>query len=371
MKSAAKLLSAVALAGAAAPLPAQPGTTDPSPKPFTETTMATVDRPRAMTFLPDGRFLVAEQGGTVLLFTADGRQRVTLGGVPAFLDTAQGGLREVVLHPDFARNRLVYLSGVQGEASKKGLVLMRGRLAEDRGPARLEKVETLFRAQPLTGHNIQFSGRIAFSPRGRYLMLTVGDGHREGLVQDRAATLGKVLRLNPNGTPAAGNPLIAQGFDPSVWSYGHRNLYGLAFDSAGRLWEHEMGPMGGDEVNLIRPGRNYGWPLASNGSNYDGTDIPDHRPGDGFEPPKLWWNPSVAPAGMVIYSGTMFPEWAGDMLIGNLRGRSLLRIDLEGRQARKAERWSMEARVREVEEAADGAVWLLYDDGRIVRLARK
>lgn len=363
-------LALVVAALLAAPLTAQPGVTPASVKPFTETLMATVDRPRAMTFLPDGRFLVAQQGGGLLLFSADARTRVTLGGVPAFTDVQHGGLREVVLHPDFAHNRLVYLTGVQGQDRQKQLVLVRARFAEDRGPARLEGAQVIFRTAPPLLSDLHFSGRIAFSPNGRFLLLTAGERHRGEPAQDPKATLGKVLRLRPDGTPA-GNPLAAKGFDPAVWSYGHRNLYGLAFDVAGNLWEHEMGPMGGDEVNLIRPGRNYGWPLASNGSNYDGSDIPDHRPGDGFEPPKVWWNPSISPAGMVIYGGAMFPEWRGDILMGGLGSRSLYRVDLDGTNARKAERWAMEARVREVEEAADGAVWLLYDDGSIVRLARR
>jgi glucose/arabinose dehydrogenase len=354
----------------ATPLAAQPGVTPTSAKPFTETTMATVERPRAMTFLPDGRFLVTEQGGQVLLFAADAKTRVTLGGVPAFTDVQQGGLRDVVLHPQFARNRMVYLTGVQGQDRQKVLVLVRARFAEDRGPARLEGAQVIFRTSPPMLSDLHFSGRVAFSPNGAFLLLTAGERHRGDPAQDPKSTAGKVLRLRPDGTPAA-NPLTARGFDPAVWSYGHRNLYGLAFDAAGNLWEHEMGPMGGDEVNLIRPGRNYGWPLASNGSNYDGSDIPDHRAGDGFEPPKVWWNPSISPSGLAIYRGTMFPEWRGDILMGGLGSRSLYRIDLDGTAARKAERWAMEARVREVEEAADGAVWLLYDDGRIVRLARR
>jgi glucose/arabinose dehydrogenase len=184
--------------------------------------------------------------------------------------------------------------------------------------------------------------------------------------------LGKVLRLTPDGKPAAGNPLAAQGFDPAVWSYGHRNLLGIAFDGAGHLWQQEMGPKGGDELNLILPGRNYGWPNASNGSNYDGSDIPDHRPGDGYEAPKVWWNPVISPGGLMIYSGSLFPQWRGDAFIGGLSSKSLIRVDLNGTSAAKGDQWDMGARIREVEQGPDGAIYVLEDggdsQGRLIKL---
>jgi len=187
-------------------------------------------------------------------------------------------------------------------------------------------------------------------------------------------TLGKVLRLTPDGKPAPGNPFAGQaGARPEIWSYGHRNLLGIAFDAQGNLWEQEMGPKGGDEVNLIQAGKNYGYPKASNGSHYDDRDIPDHAAGDGFEAPKIWWNPSISPGGMMIYSGDMFPAWKGDAFIGGLSSQSLLRIDLDGTNAKKGDQWPMDNRIREAEQGPDGAIWLIEDGtrgaaGRLIKL---
>lgn len=354
---------------------AQPGVTHSSDKPFTKTVVADLDSPWAMTFLPDGRFLVTEKRGQLLLFAADGRSRQAVSGVSPVDSADQGGLMDVVLHPDFARNRIVYLSASQAGTGGKGVVLMAARLAEDRGQPRLERLQTIFRAEPFVSGSGHYSGRIAFSPDGKYLFFTNGERQKFDPAQDPAVTLGKVLRLLPNGAPAPSNPLAAQGFHPAIWTYGHRNLLGLAFDAQGRLWEHEMGPMGGDEINLIRAGENYGWPKASNGSNYDGTDIPDHRPGDGYKAPKVWWNPSISPAGMIIYSGAMFRQWRGDILMGGLSSKALIRVDLDGTNARKADQWDMGERIREVEQGPDGAVWLLEDgngsQGRVLKLTPK
>lgn len=285
---------------------------------------------------------------------------------------------DVVLHPRFAQNRLVYLSASRAGSGGKGVVLMRGRLVEDpnircvRAPcnnARLEGLETIFAASPLVEGNGHYSGRIAFAPDGK-LFFTNGERQKFTPAQDPKMTLGKVLRLNDDGTPAAGNPLAAKGFHPAIWSYGHRNLLGIAFDAKGNLWEQEMGPKGGDEVNLILPGRNYGYPLASNGSHYDDEpvanhDIPDHRPGDGFEAPKVWWNPSISPAGLMIYSGRLFPQWQGDIFIGAMNKPGLIRIDVTGTSARKGDFWDMDgARIREVERGPDGAIYVLEDAGR-------
>lgn len=333
-----------------------------------KTEIARFDAPWAMAFLPDGRMLVTEKKGELLLVAADGKSREVLAAIP--VDSAnQGALMDVVLHPKFAENHWIYISASQADADGKGVVLMRGRLVDDpaircvRAPCpttRLEGLETIFRATPFVSGNGHYSGRIAFSPDG-YLFFTNGERQKFDPAQDPAATLGKVLRLNDDGTPAAGNPLAAKGFNPAIWSYGHRNLLGIGFDAAGNLWETEMGPMGGDEVNLVLPGRNYGWPKVSNGSHYDGRDIPDHAPGDGYEAPKLWWNPSISPSSLMIYSGRLWPEWKGDIFLGALSGQALIRVDLDGTNAKKGERWDMGARIRSVREGPDGAIWLLED----------
>jgi len=357
-----------------------------SARPFAVTPIADLDSPWAMTFLPDadgsgGRMLVTEKDGRMLLVSADGRERQTVATIP--VDAAgQGGLMDVVLAPDFATSRRVYFSySAACETGGKRVVLARGRLrpAVDQTGAvrneRLGEIEALFRASPCVDGNGHYSGRIAFSPDGRYLFFTAGERQKFTPAQDPKATLGKVLRLTPDGEPAAGNPLAAKGFAPEVWSYGHRNLLGLAFDARGNLWEQEMGPKGGDEVNLIRAGANYGWPNASNGSHYDGRDIPDHRPGDGYEPPKVSWNPVISPGGLMIYSGAMFPQWRGDAFIGGLSSTSLVRVHLNGTQAAKGDQWNMGARIREVEQGPDGAIWVLEDGadgsrGRLLKLTR-
>jgi glucose/arabinose dehydrogenase len=352
---------------------AQSGTTPSSPKPFNETVVADFDSPWAMAFLPDRRMFVTEKDGRLLLVAANGASRRTVTGTPAVDSAGQGGLMDVVPHPGFARNRLLYFSASQAGSGGKGVVLFAARFVEDANGSRVERVRTVYRATPLVSGDGHYSGKIAFSRDG-HLFFTVGDRQKGSPAQDKAGTLGKVIRLLPNGTVPTDNPLTAMGFDPAIWSYGHRNLYGLAFDRSGNLWEHEMGPEGGDEFNLVLPGRNYGWPNASNGSNYGGGDIPDHRSGDGYEAPKVWWNPSISPAGMMIYNGTLFRGWRGDAFLGGLSGQALIRIDLNGVDARKAEQWSMGARIREVEQAPDGSIYLLQDGGsggRMIRLTPK
>ncbi len=342
-------------------------------RPFTVTPVVDFDAPWAMTFLPDGRLLVTEKDGRLFLAQvgADRGSAVALktpvAGVPAVDSAGQGGLMDVVLSPGFARDRLVYFSGVVTGAGGKGVALWRARLVEDpRGTPRLDGVTELFRARPFVEGNGHFSGRIAFAPDGGSLFFTNGERQKFTPAQDPQATLGKVLRLTPDGKPAPGNPLAAKGFAPEIWSYGHRNLLGIAFDGAGNLWEQEMGPEGGDEVNLILPGRNYGYPKVSNGRNYGSPtdDLPDHAPGDGFEAPKVWWNPVISPGGLMIYSGSLFPQWRGDAFIGGLSSQALVRVHLSGTTASKGDQWAMGARIREAEQGPDGAIWVLEDGGR-------
>ncbi len=346
--------------------------TPPSAAPFTRTVVADFDSPWAMTFLPDKRMLVTEKKGEMLLVSADGKSRQTVATIT--VDSAgQGGLMDIVLAPDFATSKRVYFSYSTAGEGGKGVVLARGRLRPNGGGGEhLGEIEALFSARPFVEGNGHYSGRIAFSPDGRYLFFTNGERQKFTPAQDPKATLGKVLRLTLDGKPAPGNPLASKGFAPEVWSYGHRNLLGIAFDKAGNLWEQEMGPKGGDEVNLIRPGLNYGWPNASNGSHYDGRDIPDHKVGDGYEAPKVWWNPVISPGGLMIYSGSMFPQWKGDAFIGGLSSQSLVRVHLTGTNAAKGDQWDMGARIREVEQGPDGAIWVLEDggdsQGRLIKL---
>lgn len=367
-------------------------------KPFVVADEGNFTDPFAMAFLPDGRLLVTEKGGTLKLRGTDGRV-IAVSGVPKVATGGQGGLLDVALAPDFATSRVVYLSFAEARPGGSSLALARGLLSEASGIARLDGVATIWRAGS-DGQGGQFGATIAFSPDGKLLYLASGERQRFTPAQDPNQALGKILRLTLDGKPAPGNPMagkigaasvpvfappentraaltarahmVAQPspnlYPTETWSSGHRNPYGLAFDGGGRLWEVEMGPKGGDEVNLILPGRNYGWPKASNGSNYDGLDIPDHTPGDGFEAPKVWWNPSISPGGMMIYSGAMFPKWKGSMIIAALGAEALIRVTLNGDTAAKAEQWDMGARIRDVAQGPDGAVWLLEDEGKLVRL---
>jgi glucose/arabinose dehydrogenase len=339
--------------------------------PFQVQVVADFESPWAMTFLPDGRLLITEKAGTLYLVSADGQQRTRVDGIPAVASEGQGGFMDVVLHPGFATNRLVYFSYAEAGQGGKGVVLARGAFVDGAQPA-LQKVETLFRASPSVEGDGHFGGRIAFSKDG-VLFFTNGERQKFDPAQDPKATLGKVLRLNDDGTPASGNPLAAQGFHPAVWSFGHRNLLGLAFDASGHLWEQEMGPQGGDEVNLILPGRNYGYPIVSDGDHYDGRSIPDHVTRPEFEKPKVSWNPVISPGGLMVYSGKLWPQWKGDLFIGGLSSQALIRVDVDGINARKGDQWPMGERIREPEEGPDGAIWLLEDGrrggkGRLLKL---
>ncbi len=358
-----------------APVEGQAGETLPSAKPFRETVVADFVSPWAMAFLPDDRIVVTEKAGQMVLLSPDGKRRQTIATITADTE-GQGGLMDVVPAPDFASSKRIYFSYSTAGAGGKGVVLARGRLRSDgNGGERLGEIEALFQARPFVEGGGHYSGRIAFSPDGSSLFFTNGERQKFTPAQDPQATLGKVLRLTLDGKPAPGNPLVAKGFAPEVWSYGHRNLLGIAFDAQGRLWEQEMGPKGGDELNLVMPGRNYGYPNVSNGSHYDGRDIPDHAPGDGYEPPKVWWNPVISPGGLMIYSGSMFPAWKGDAFIGGLSSQALIRVDLDGQNARKGDQWPMGARIRDVEQGPDGAIWVIEDggksQGRLIRLTAK
>jgi aldose sugar dehydrogenase len=301
----------------------------------------------------------------LLLVSADGTSRQTVATIPVD-SVGQGGLMDVVLAPGFRTNRQVYLSASVAGAGGKGVALMRGVLNNRAGKTSLDNIQELFRATPFVEGGGHYSGRIAFAPDGRHLFFTNGERQKFTPAQDPKATLGKVLRLTLDGKPAGDPGLTAQGFHPAIWSYGHRNLLGIAFDGAGNLWEQEMGPEGGDEVNLILPGRNYGYPKVSNGRNYGAKtdDIPDHAPGDGFEAPKVWWNPVISPGGLMVYSGKLFPQWKGDLFIGGLSSEALVRVDVNGTNATKGDQWPMGARIRDVTEGPDGALWLLEDGGR-------
>lgn len=341
-------------------------------RPFVMTQIGDFVEPWAIAFLPDGRALVTEKRGGLKIWRSNGAP-LDVAGAPAVAYGGQGGMLDVALAPDFAASRTIYMTYSEPGAGGSGLALARARLVEANGAARLDGFAVIWRQLP-RGDGGQFGAVIAFSPDGRHLFLTSGERQRFTPAQDPDQALGKILRLNLDGTTPADNPMAATGgVRAQTWTSGHRNPYGLAFAPDGRLWEHEMGPRGGDELNLIEPGRNYGWPIVSNGDNYDGTPIPDHPTRPEFEPPVLFWNPSVSPSGLIIYTGAMFPEWRGSGLMGALSGQALIRIAFDGAHARKADQWDMRTRIRDVAQAPDGSVFLLEDgggggEGRLYRL---
>ncbi len=329
----------------------------------TKAAIAGFDEPWAMSFLPDGRLLVTEKAGRLRVVTQSGLVSSPVTGVPEVAYGGQGGLGDVLPHPDFADNGWIYLSYAEaGEGGTYGAALARARLVlDDAGGGALQDLQVIWRQAPKVSGMGHYSHRIAFAPNGD-LYLTSGDRQLGGPAQDLTQNLGKVLRLAEDGEAADGNPYTDQGaVAAQVWSYGHRNLLGIAFDGDGRLWTHEMGPQGGDELNRIERGRNYGWPIVSNGSNYDGSDIPDHDTRPEFNAPEVSWNPVIAPAGFIIYSGELFGPWRGDGFIGGLQSRGLVRIEFDGDTAREAERIDMGERIREVEQGPDGAIWVLED----------
>ena len=353
------------------PSPTPTASSTPTPAPtttsVTRSPVATFDNPWAMVFLPDGRLLVTEKPGKLWLVTTAGA-KTQVSGVPAVTYSGQLGFQDVILAPDYATTGRVYLSYAEPATGGQRLAVARATLSLAGAPA-LTNLSVIWRATPTTTGG-QLGARLAFSRDG-YLFVSSGERQQGTPAQDLGGTLGKILRLNADGTTPAGNPFAGTaGARSEIWTLGHRNPYGLVFASDGRLFESEMGPAGGDEFNLITSGRNYGWPRASNGDNYDGSPIPDHRAGDGFEAPLVSWTPVIAPGGMIQYTGTRFSGWTGDFILAGLAQGGIVRVRVTGSTATEAARISLGNRIREVEQGPDGAIWVLEDggSGRLVRL---
>jgi glucose/arabinose dehydrogenase len=390
--SSAALLLTMAAATASAQINA--GELKPEPNlPFTMTQVATFSLPWRIAFLPDGRMLITEKVGPVWLVTQQG-QKTPIANVPAVQYQGQGGMLGVFLSPKYATDHNVYLTYSEPGEGGSSLALARARLEITADKASLEGLEVIWREMP-KGQGGQFGAQIAFSPDGQYLFLTVGDRQRMTPAQDPDQALGKILRLTLDGKPAPGNPMAGKTGAKTVqlinpprdteaaktaavvstytfpgpnlapaetWSTGHRTPYGLDFAPDGRLWEVEHGPRGGDELNLIEPGKNYGWPLVSYALNYDGVPIPSPDTRPDLTKPVIYWTPVIAPGSLTFYDGAMFPQWRGSALITGLASQTLNRVTFDGNGgAKPAERWSVGHRLRDAEVAPDGALWVVED----------
>ena len=373
--------------------------------PFTMVQVTTLKLPWRIAFLPDGRMLITEKTGGMELVTQQGA-KTPVANVPAVLYKGQGGMLGVFLSPHYAKDHSVYLTYSEPGDGGSSLALARARLTLGQDSASLDGLKVIWRDGE-RGNGGQFGAQIAFSPDGHYLFLTSGDRQRMTPAQDPNQPLGKILRLTLDGKPAPGNPMAGKKGASSVpvidppadteaaktapvlrtytfpgpnltpsetWSSGHRTPYGLAFAPDGRLWEIEHGPKGGDELNLIEPGKNYGWPLASYATNYNGVPIPSPDTRPDLTKPVIYWTPVIAPGNLIFYNGAMFPQWKGSALVSGLGSMTLNRITFDGQGgATPAERWDVGHRIRDVEVAPDGALWMLEDSrtGGLFRVTPK
>ncbi|MEM7763020.1 MAG: PQQ-dependent sugar dehydrogenase [Pseudomonadota bacterium] len=343
----------------------------PGKPPFNAVAVTTFDEPWAMTFLPDGRLLVTEKPGSLYWVTQDGQKSAPITGAPDVDYGNQGGLGDIVLHPDFANNNIVYLSFAEaGDNNTRGAAVMRATLNVTAAGGSLTDSSIIWRQVPKVTGRGHFGHRIAFADDG---MMYISSGERQKFdpSQDMQSNMGKVVRLFDDGRVPEDNPFSDQGgVTAQIWSLGHRNPLGLAFDSEGRLWNTEMGPRHGDELNLVKPGANYGYPLVSNGDHYNGNQIPDHETRPDLDAPAAYWVPAISPAGLMFYSGDLFEDWQGDAFIGGLSSQALVRVEFEGDSAKEAERYPMGTRVREIEQGPNGAIWILEDGdgGRLMKL---
>ena len=354
--------------------------------PFEVQPITSFDEPWALAFLADGRMLVTEKKGTLLIVTQDGQKSRAVRGVPDVDYGGQGGLGDVAVHPDFADNKFVYLSYVEGGAGgTRGAAVARGVLHETERRGNLADVQVIWRQYPKVLGRGHYGHRLLFDDAG-YLWISSGDRQKFTPAQDMQANMGKILRLNDDGSVPEDNPFVDylsedpfvddEGVYGQIWSLGHRNPIGIAIDMNGQLWNIEMGPGGGDELNRVVRRGNYGYPVVSNGNHYDGREIPDHDTRPEFDEPAVWWTPVISPGDLMVYSGALFGDWRGDALAAGLSSRAIVRIELDGDRAREVERYAMGARIRSVVQGPDGALWVLEDErddsrGRLLKLTPK
>ncbi|MGB3718951.1 MAG: hypothetical protein DIU63_13745 [Proteobacteria bacterium] len=343
--------------------------------PTSQVTVQTVaeglDHPWGFEFLPDGRILVTERDGRMRIVSTDGRLSQPVAGVPEVFAQGQGGLLDVALAPDFETSGTIYFSFSEPRRDGNGTAVARARLNADVSPPRLEDVQVIFHQQPSYDGNVHFGSRIVPTPDGK-LFVTLGERFQMRYAQDLSRHWGKVVRINADGSVPDDNPFVGrEGARSEIWSYGHRNPQAAALHpETGELWIVDHGPRGGDEVNVVRKGLNYGWPVINYGRHYTGEEIPKRR--EGMEQPLYYWDPSIAPSGMAFYTADRAPQWRGNLFVGALAGRHLARLVLDGEQVTAEERLltDLNQRIRDVKQGPDGAIYVATDSarGRILRV---
>ncbi|TYC62450.1 PQQ-dependent sugar dehydrogenase [Rhodobacterales bacterium] len=328
--------------------------------------------PWSVAFLPGGGYLVTERDGALKFVAEDGRQS-TVAGTPDVYAQGQGGLLDVVLSPHFDDDSLVYMTFSQRTSEGAGTALFKAALVQDGDGYRLENGETIFSGNNRTSGGRHFGSRLAFS-EDDHLFMTVGERGEREMAQNAATHHGTVLRLTADGKPAPGNPFLnEEGMQPEIWSYGHRNPQAAAIHpQSGLLWTVEHGARGGDEVNIPQAGKNYGWPVISYGRHYSGGKIGEGTSKPGLEQPIHYWDPSIAPSGMVFVTSDRYPDWQGDLFVGALRGQHLARLDLRGDEVVGEDKFltNLGERIRDVRQGPDGYLYVLTDsdDGKLLRL---
>jgi glucose/arabinose dehydrogenase len=339
--------------------------------PFEVTEVTDFNEPWAMTFLPDGRLLVTEKRGRLYIVDQDGKKSRPVEDTPNVDYRGQGGMGDVILHPDYANNGIIYLSYAEsGVGNVRGAAVARGRLEIGGRTSYFRDGEVIWRQNPKVTDDGHYGHRMVFDSEG-YLFISSGERQKFVPAQQMNGNLGKTIRLHEDGSVPEDNPFFSEGdVTAQIWSLGHRNPLGMAIDSQGRLWNTEMGPLHGDEMNLIIKGANYGYPIVSEGDHYSGEEIPDHDTRPEFAAPKVAWIPTIAPAGLIFYSGDMFPAMQGAALIPGLASRAIIQVAIDGDSASEVTRYDMGKRIREVEQGPDGALWVLEDrdGGRLLKL---
>ena len=349
----------------------------PAPSPFKVDSLGAFDQPWALAVEPGtGRIFITQKAGALKVVDPASRQTASVSGTPQVSYGGQGGFADIAFAPDYKRSHTIYLSWVKADdANKRYGVVGRGALdCAVLTACAVKGLTEIWRQQPALSTAGQFALRMAFSPDGKYLFVSSGDLMKGDPAQDNTNNLGTIVRLNPDGTAATGNPFAGKPSPTDqIWTYGHRNPLGLAFDLKGQLWDLEHGPRGGDEINRLKPGDNYGWPVVSNGDNYNGTPIPRHWTHPDFHAPAIYWTPVIAPSDMIFYSGKLWPEWKGQAIITGLSTQCIARVSLSGEHGQELARYDMGTRMRGLAEAPDGSLYAIEDggSGRLLRLTPK